>query len=609
MNRLPKIALLLFSFLFFSQRVIAAEDFITSYDINYDLDEKGNAHVDYTIRLKNLTSDTYVSSYGLVLGFKNIFNVAMFDSSGPLKIDATSYEKTTEISADINDKIAGVGKVLGLRLEFSTTDLAQKNGQVWEVILPGLPLQIGIENYNVNLEVPASFGNLLYVSPKPKKNLYWTKNELKNENITVYFGQLQIFDFDLNYYLHNDQKTVVRETIALIPDTSLQKIYLYTLEPKPIDIYRDNDGNWLADYVLKADEKLKILATGSAEIYWDRREDFKVSNKNLEIYKKPQKYWEVNDQEIKTIAKNLKTPRAIYEYVINILSYDYDRAVGKPKRMGAKKALKNPDLAICMEYTDLFIALTRAAGIAAREVDGYAYTQNPKLFQIEKYADVLHTWPEYYDEAIGAFRPVDPTWEDSAKIDYFSKFDLNHLAFVIRGEDSTYPYPAGSYKEQRMKKTIKVDFGEKREAPGKVNQLDFKFIKAQYLSGFAQNFDIKIVNNGPEAIYDLEVEFRGDNFLVGKKNKLSKVHKIQINELLPFKEYDTYLYFRKSDFSFKGNNKLTISYLDHDRDIELKFLPFYVKYGLYFIFGGGLLVTAIIFIIAKKTRRLPFKKQ
>ena len=123
--------------------------------------------------------------------------------------------------------------------------------------------------------------------------------------------------------------------------------------------------------------------------------------------------------------------------------------------------MKNKSSAICTEFTDLFIALARAAGIPAREVNGYAYTTNPALRPLSLAEDILHAWPEYYDESQSLWRPVDPTWgKTTGGVDFFTKLDLNHFVFTFHGFDSTYPYPAGSYKiDEQSGKDIHVEFG------------------------------------------------------------------------------------------------------------------------------------------------------
>ena len=112
--------------------------------------------------------------------------------------------------------------------------------------------------------------------------------------------------------------------------------------------------------------------------------------------------------------------------------------------MGALSALNNPTSAVCLEFTDLFVALSRAAGIPAREIDGYAYTNNAHDRPLSLTEDVLHAWPEYYDFDKKAWIMVDPTWGNTTGgIDYFNALDFDHIAFVIKGENSGYPIPAG----------------------------------------------------------------------------------------------------------------------------------------------------------------------
>ena len=137
-------------------------------------------------------------------------------------------------------------------------------------------------------------------------------------------------------------------------------------------------------------------------------------------------------------AKNLKTAKGIYDFVSTKLKYDYERVKPNVERLGAVNALNNPNSAICMEFTDLFIALARAAGIPAREVNGFAYTENPKIQPLSLVNDVLHAWPEYYDYEKGVWIPVDPTWASTTGgVDYFNKLDLRHFTFVMHGKSST----------------------------------------------------------------------------------------------------------------------------------------------------------------------------
>ena len=181
------------------------------------------------------------------------------------------------------------------------------------------------------------------------------------------------------------------------------------------------------------------------------------------------------------MALELKTPEAIYDYVVKTLKYDYSRVRANVERLGALAALKSPNTAICMKFTDLFIALARASGIPAREINGYAYTENPQIQPLSLVADVLHAWPEYYDKEEKVWIPIDPTWgSTTGGVDFFNKLDLRHFTFVIHGKDSVKPYAAGSYKlGTNPQKDVFVSFGSLPEV---------RFSSIQILGEFSQTF-------------------------------------------------------------------------------------------------------------------------
>ncbi|KXK08137.1 MAG: Transglutaminase-like superfamily protein [Microgenomates bacterium OLB22] len=142
----------------------------------------------------------------------------------------------------------------------------------------------------------------------------------------------------------------------------------------------------------------------------------------------------------------LHTVKDIYDFTTNHLTYSLNRISDGFTRLGAQKALSSPEEAVCTEYADVFVALAREKGIYAREIEGYAYAFDPQLQPLSLRTDVLHAWPEFYDNARQTWLPVDPTWQDTSGIDYFSAMDFSHIVFAIHGKDDTYPLPAGSYK-------------------------------------------------------------------------------------------------------------------------------------------------------------------
>ena len=163
-----------------------------------------------------------------------------------------------------------------------------------------------------------------------------------------------------------------------------------------------------------------------------------------------------------------------------------------------------------MEFTDLFVALARAAGIPARAVNGYAYTANSSLRPLSLKQDVLHAWPEYYDRQKQLWIPIDPTWGNTTGgVDFFNSTDLNHFTFTLLGLDSEYPIPAGAYKiNDQVGKDIFVDFGE-AVTPIQSSSLSFT-LQESSIAGVNLKGQITLSNTGNIALYNQTVNLTSE---------------------------------------------------------------------------------------------------
>lgn len=439
----------------------ASDEFSPAYDLTYQVSETGQTMVTQNIHLTNLTTNYYPAEYAVTFTTNKIEQLEAWDRFGPLKIEVKKDQDLTRVKVAFNEKAVGVGKVLNWTLRYQTKEIAKKAGRIWEINIPRASPDENPLFYNLTLLLPNSFKEPAYVYPKPKVNFFWNKDSGSEKGITLAFGDFQGFKFNLAYHLENLYLYPLVAKIALPPDSGYQKIFLQKIEPQPSEITVDGDGNRLAQYFLLPKQSLEVKVTGIAKISALPRPGYQEKTNSLDFqkYLQPQKFWE-QSPEIKKIAGRLKTPEAIYQYVVSTLDYDYARAQTKAVRIGAEKILTEPNKAICMEFTDLFVALSRAAGIPAREVDGFAYTADSRLKPLSLITDVLHSWPEYWDNAANSWIQVDPTWDKTSGLDYFHHFDFNHLAFSIRGIDSTNPYPAGSYKSRQGGKDVFVEFAD-----------------------------------------------------------------------------------------------------------------------------------------------------
>ena len=432
--------------------VHALATFATDYIVTYDIGQQGTTHVTFDIAQKNNLSTVYATSFSLSLSQTNINNIRVADAAGAISPAINRTDNLTNISFDFLAKVVGRDKFNRFTVQYDSADIAAKQGSVWEINIPRLETNENTNSQQIILKVPASFGQPAYIDPKPGRieanNYYFSSNVLANKSISAVFGTTQYFKLQLTYNLTNPLPKKLTTQIALPPDTAYQTVYLKKISPPPDDIAADPDGNWLASYTLSPNTDLQVTTDLAIKLDFNPK---KTPLPDVNLYTRATKLWDYTDPDIAAAATNLTTPKAIYDYVVSHLQYSYARITNGNgsgvNRPGAVWALANPSQAICTEFTDLFIALARKNGLPARENQGYALSSNDKLKPLSLAKDVLHAWPEYYDQDKQTWVQIDPTWANTTGgIDYFNKLDLAHLVFAIHGLSATQPLPAGVYK-------------------------------------------------------------------------------------------------------------------------------------------------------------------
>jgi transglutaminase/protease-like cytokinesis protein 3 len=119
------------------------------------------------------------------------------------------------------------------------------------------------------------------------------------------------------------------------------------------------------------------------------------------LYTRSEPYIESGDPEIRALADTIVgsetnpylRAKKFYDYVVDTIRYQSVDGL-----IGAKAVLRS-GAGECGDYSALFIALARAAGIPARSVVGFWAISG---------TDQTHVWAEFYLEDIG-WIPVDPT--------------------------------------------------------------------------------------------------------------------------------------------------------------------------------------------------------
>jgi len=527
-----RIFFFLTSFLFFlssKSNILASSGFLVDINTEYIVDFKEESIVTYTVNITNLDQVSVVTEQDLNTGLTNIWDVKADSDikSFDIFLD-TSFENGLQVIKSVfNNPIVGKDSTYSYRITFKTDKILQQNGLVKEIYIPSSKNDPNINSFTSSVTVPKSFGELNYASPNPNKinknadSITYFFSDSQNLNgIAIFFGDFQLFTFDLKYQLENKDSLSNKMNIAIPADIkNRQAVTINRISPEPENVTVDRDGNYLAEYNVERGKKVKVEVAGIIKVKSSIIEAknsayiMDAPKSSFDYLTKQDTYWESQNAEIKQLASFLvntqetvvSNAKKIYDYVTKFLTYNYDRTDNVVAlRLGAVEALKNPKNAVCMEYTDLTIALLRSAGIPAREINGFAYSQNiaskPLSVFFDKDVDLLHTWVEFYDPNIGWIQ-IDPTWGSTSNLDYFSSLDTNHITFVRKGESSLYPIPPGAYRTtDTREKLVDIKFG------------NLKLLKANASKGViinVNNVSTKVINKTGATIYNINL--KGDN--------------------------------------------------------------------------------------------------
>lgn len=216
-----------------------------------------------------------------------------------------------------------------------------------------------------------------------------------------------------------------------------QTIISENISPKNYELISDNNGNKYLKYTLG---NLKVNETRFFDLeYTIKLNHVKYNLTNcagptINEYKNPETYLESDNQKIinqtNLISKNslnqCEISKAIYNWVGDNITYPQYF----PESHGALWTLENKQ-GDCTDFSDLTIALNRAAGIPATFLEGLAYTSDQETDP----GKIKHDWLEVYLPSAG-WVPEDPTWGryPSNRDKYFANIPADH-AILTRGRN------------------------------------------------------------------------------------------------------------------------------------------------------------------------------
>ena len=600
------IFLLFFLFLFLPTKAFAqgaAPSIKIRYEAEYLLGKQGDAKVEFKIKIKNLRSDIYVKKFGLSFpsNFK-IYNLKGYGNKDELKPKLEEKGDRLFVQVELENPSIGKGTENNIRLEFLQKRLVRVEGNIWEIILPTVERKgKEVESYAVKVILPENFSKKLSLSkPEPTyvkgKTIYW--KDVKSRIVYAVLGSPQYYKVNLRYAVENPKIAPVFVFVAFPPDTLYQKVLVQNITPKPAEVKIDEDGNYLGKYFLKPKERLEVNFDGYIAVFSQPRKEYlEILPSEFEKQKpyllRESKYWRLGERTLDIVQRDLsdkEKARRIFEFVIQKLDYNFKKVnQRKIQRLGAELALKNPKQAVCTEFSDVFVALARENGVFAREVQGYGYAQDKRFRPLSLVGDVLHAWPEYWDNQIKLWVPIDPTWQDTSGIDYFSSLDFNHIVFVIHGKNDSFPLPAGAYKLEDRKDILitPVKVFPKSKEKILVRIIRSGIFKEKYLfQGQKEDLIIQLENKGNSFLLgtDVKIESEGLN--------LSKT-KFYLLKLAPFqkKEFKILAVAQK-----EGKAKIVLELNNRVAAVqEFQIKPLWYKYFLFFL--QNYLYFGLIFIL------------
>lgn len=480
------LGLMLISLVVIQRAHAATSAFQYDTNVSYIVLDNDVTQVQEVYTVTNNTSRQYLTELKLTTPSDKLSDLYVAYADGgriPTKVAAKANGgdklsiDTQEITMTFPRVSAGSGQRWQFVVRYKTAGLVETKGSSHTVYIPSIANRDQRNSYQVQVDVPQSFGTPhfsqaeehLVLKNNDRQTYKFTADDMKERSLALVFGDSTVYNVAFNSPLSNNSPVPRTYTITLPPDLHTQTSIIKQLNPAPKSTRLDADGNILAEYTVGPYQKLTVTADVEGQVrYRDYNLAASGTSKDLPrdvvaTYTRSTRYWPTDgavaaaaQSVVKPDAKVADNVRAVYDYVINKLTYNNDK-IKFNVRQGAAKALANPDNAVCLEYADLMIAMLRSQGIPARMVVGYAYAGSIKASP--DVVDSLHSWVEAYVPGIG-WMSVDPTWGE--KYDDFGRSDLDHYAFAVWGKNDSQPAAvmAGGTDTGYQYENTKLSFSE-----------------------------------------------------------------------------------------------------------------------------------------------------
>ncbi len=435
--------------------------------------------------VSNVTNSQFLIPSGSEEVF-TIFNPIIDDEDAQAKIDNSlptikvvdgngqNLKYTTEIDGQhVLIKVARpqnivFGQPYSITATYSSFALSNRTGAVTDIYIPSFSEKFQFKDetttrrYNTTIVIPKSFGENNLVVPESNiedRGANWqikfTQEQLTGTVSWIQMGTNQYYKFKivqpypqtspLPLFYNTFDITLPRNVVGGLIN---QQVHFANISPEPDVVTTDKDGNIIAQFRVPANEAGEIVVEGFATLSKNTEIDIEnsgvlsdIATNITEDYTLPAIFWESDNSEIITAANEIKSDKtnvydivaSTYGYVVDKIDYSNVKRFGINQRQGALATFKG-GAAVCMEYSDLFIALSRAQGIPARAAFGYGYDARSTNGE-----QTPHQWAEVYIPKLDAWIAIDTTWGESGPAVIGG--DLNHFYKYVASIDPQTPPP------------------------------------------------------------------------------------------------------------------------------------------------------------------------
>lgn len=416
------------------------------YEIKAVIENDRSINIQETLTYVNTAASSVKLTLTRTIPSNQVENIRIWDGSGQIDYEENVSGDNTRLTFETN--WISAGEHYTYYENYSILDMVYGSGVEYRVGLWSTTTETRYDNYTIILQGPAGTYPFLtspeadLVSTDPPTWRYSTvlgKNETFGGLRAKFYGHPAYYKVKLSHVFSNNTGSQTTglglDTILLNNDIPWQFSSVVSSSLPVQTMYFDEDNNLHAIFdvgdIPPGGQKLQTIEIlYEVDVYAPGIDSSDVGNisevpATLSKYLQPDDKWESNNsfilqatqQAVGTETNAYTAAEKISDYVVNSLNYEI-----QDRRQGGLWAASNQK-GDCSEYTDLSIAIARAAGIPARALYGWGYYEEENLRG--------HAWLEYYLPNVG-WVPADPTWAETSG-NYFAKLDPIHLTRNVRG--------------------------------------------------------------------------------------------------------------------------------------------------------------------------------